>query len=350
MKIHPNDLLLHEVLDDPESGHDRLTRHLLTCPACRRRLANLRRGSGREEAPARSGKGGNLLRWRPAPVDYGPAFDRAERVWACMWSTLGEERHAAPGLLAELLASPAPRREMLIRHQRRFHTWGVYELLVGRSHEEAAADAAAGEHLALLAIDLSQRLDAALYGGERIADLRARAWGYVGDARRLRLDPPGARQAFETAFAELKLGTGDHLERALLLDLQAALLRAQGRLDDAQRLLRRAVTIFQSLGDRQRAGGSLINLATVHERAGSFGKAVDTLEEALRLIEREEEPRLHLRAQHDLVTNLANAGRFLEAENLYAKVRRLHAELGRERERSWATAKLNRRRLPYQSL
>src|SRR6202035_3398706 len=155
MKIHPNDLLLKEVLHDPEGGPDRLTRHLHSCTACRRRLEALLRRAGREPADAPP-QVGNLLRWRPGPVDYSPAFDRAERVWARMWSTLSEERHDAPGLLAELLASPPRRREMILLHQRRFHTWGVYELLVGRSHEEASGDPAQGEHLAGLALALSE--------------------------------------------------------------------------------------------------------------------------------------------------------------------------------------------------
>src|SRR5262249_34912763 len=150
----------------------------------------------------------------------------------------------------------------------RFHTWGVFELLVERSLEVTIQDPAHGEALGMLALRLSDRLDATLYGAERIADLQARTWSHVGNALRMRFDFDAAEKAFQTARLILKQGTGDSLERAILLDLWASLRRDQRRFDEAKRILTRAVGIFGEAGERHRAGRSLVNLATVHHHSG----------------------------------------------------------------------------------
>ena len=83
------------------------------------------------------------------------------------------------------------------------------------------------------------------YGGERIADLRARAWAFVGNACRLRFDFQGAEEAFRQAPHNSKKGTRDGLEQAIFLDLKASLRRGQRRFDEsACELLRRAVDLF----------------------------------------------------------------------------------------------------------
>ena len=104
--------------------------------------------------------------------------------------------------------------------------------------------------------------------GSLIEDLRARAWGYIGNARRVRSDLHAAEGAFEEAYLQLEKGTEDPLERAILLDLEASLRRDQRRFDEAYKLLRRAISIFLQSGQKHRAGRSLVNLATVHHFMG----------------------------------------------------------------------------------
>jgi len=59
------------------------------------------------------------------------------------------ERTAAPGLFVELLDQPVEQWEDLLAATPRFHTWGVFELLVERSLEVTLQDPAYGETLGL---------------------------------------------------------------------------------------------------------------------------------------------------------------------------------------------------------
>jgi tetratricopeptide (TPR) repeat protein len=319
MKIHPNDFILKEFAEQLVDEHDSLVRHLAGCAGCRERLQRMLvyRPGLLAERLARV-----VVPWPARPdSDYGAAFGRAERVLRQRRAVLEQERSAAPLLLAELLRQAPERREILLRNGRRFESWGLLELLVQRIREEGFEDAVRGEALAGLALALSDRLDAELYGAERIEDMRARVWGQIGNLRRIGSDFKGAEEAFHSAFAHLRHGTGDLMERAVLLDLRASLLRELRRFDAAARLLRRAQRIFLQYGERHRAGKALVKMSTVHEHAACPEEAIPVLYEALELIEAERDPRLFLAAQHNLITNLADIGRFMEAQKLLIQAR-----------------------------
>jgi hypothetical protein len=222
VKIHPHDDVLEEFLLSLDSGHLTVLRHLQWCAYCRSRLAYLPR-----EAPVDAAAAGAAGR----AFAHEIALAETARTVAECEAAMERERDEAPGLFLELLDQPA--ETLLSEGATRFHTWGVFELLVERSLEVTIQDPARGETLGMLALRLSDRLDADRYGAERIADLRARAWGYIGNSRRTRFDFAAAEEAFQTAKSILKQGTGASLERAILLDLQASLRRAQRRFDDA---------------------------------------------------------------------------------------------------------------------
>ncbi len=233
----------------------------------------------------------------------------------------------------------------LIENDSRFHTWGFFELLVDRSREDSFTNVGRAEELAELALQLADKLDASRYGAERIEDLRARAWGAIGNACRVRSDLAAAETAFEAAFVHLRQGTRDGLERACLLDLRASLLRAQRRLDEAVRLLRRAVQIFSDVGDRHRAGRSLVNLSTVHHIAGETERSIPLLVRAQELIDPAREPRLLLCARYDMIAYLAGLGRHMEARGLYAQSRHLFRQFPdpwAQNRRQWIKGKIAR--------
>lgn len=230
----------------------------------------------------------------------------------------------APGLFVELTEQPAGQREALLQSPGRFHTWGVFELLVERSLETAPRDPAWAGELGLLALRLAGHLDPGRYPAALIADLRARAWSHVGNACRVRFDFAAAEEAFRHAAAALKEGTGDPLEQALVLDLRASLRRDQRRFGEAFRLFRRAAKLFRRLGDGHRAGRTLVKISILHNQTGEPEEAIPLLLEALELIEPEQEPRLLLCAHHNLITYLADAGRFLEAQERYRDARPLY--------------------------
>jgi len=336
VKIHPNDDVLEEFVLSLDEEHKSLLGHLAGCNYCRSRLYYLPRPLPLHPKDAL----GN-----PRAGIYEAGLAESRRALSEWQAILERERDEAPGLFVALSEQPAEGRELLLRDSPRFQTWGVFELLVERSLEASLQDPAFGGYLGRLALHLSGHLDRGRYGAERITDLRARAWAFVGNACRLQFDFQGAEKAFGQAYQELKKGTGDGLERAIFLDLKASLFRDQRRFDEALHLLQRAVDLFLSHGERHRAGRSLVNMATVNHHAGSLEAALSALHQALPLIDPEREPRLLLCARHNLVDYTAGLGRFLEAQRLYREARPLYRSFNEpwvQNRRRWVRGKIAR--------
>lgn len=308
----------------------------MSCERCRRRFGSI--------LDLRSAPLAEVLPWSArAQTDYGCVIAAVERRVMDHARALARERAEAPARLAELVEQPPERRGMLLRNHPQFQTWGLLELLIEHAREQCLIDPLPAEGLARLALSLADLLDLGFYGAERIEDLRARAWGYVGNALRNRFDLLSADKAFETAFAHLRRGTGDILERALLLDLQASLRRAQRRLDEAERMLLRAIRIYREVGEAHRVGQALINLTNVYEVKGTPDRSIPLLHEALDLIDAEREPRLFWGAHHNLITALAEVGRFMEAQGLFIQARSLYARFPEnQNRRHWVAGKIAR--------
>lgn len=252
------------------------------------------------------------------------ALSRVQAREACY----ERERAEAPGLVAELLSHPPERRELFACNSPRFQTWGVYERLLAESWAQTFSSPEQAESLAALALRLSEHLDAH-YGTAAIEDLRARAWAYIGNARRTRCNLTGAGEAFRHAHTHLNQGTRDPVELALFLDLVASLLRAQRHFHLAMRLLQRAFAIYLSVGDRHRAGRILICMDYVHHQAGTPEQGIPLLYEAIQLIDPAQEPLLLLCVVHNLADDLTEVGRFMEAQKVFSKSRELYRSLPR---------------------
>jgi len=341
VKIHPRLRSLHELVSSLPEQHV-LVKHMLVCARCRSRL----------DAILGNRPGGTLvdqlvavLVWRGrAQTDYSQALAAAEGQFLVHAQALAGERAAAPARLAELLEQPPERREMLMRNHRRFQSWGLLESLIDHSWEQCFVNAEAAEGSARLAVSLADMLDEDLYGAERIEDLRARAWGFVGNSLRVQFKLDVAEKSFETAFAHLRRGTGDSLERALLLEQRASLLRAQRRLAEAEHLLLRALRIYRETGEAHRAGRTLVSMTALFEVAETPERSIPLLHEALKLIDPEQEPRRLLwTAHHNLITALAESGRFMEAQGLFIQARPLYARFPdghTQNRRHWVAGKI----------
>jgi tetratricopeptide (TPR) repeat protein len=339
VKIHPHDLLIQELFasngDEPLAVLD----HVLQCSACQRRTRELLHS---RPAPF-TRRVVRLEGWTEAPADYGRALDHGAECALALQSAYDWERMEAVGLLTELLEHPDGRRQWIVRNHPRFQTWGLFELLLKRSHELNFQDPAAGEGLALLALEITEQLEG--FGEERLEDFRARSWASVANARRVRSDLRGSEEAFAIAFSHLSRGAGEPMERAVLLDLKASLLRAQRRFPEAIRLLNRAIRIFRQLGESHRAGRSLINMSIVHRYAGEPGKAIPLLYQALELIDASREPRLLLVAWNNLVDDLADGEQFMEAQKLLTKARPLYRQFPHpwfQNRRRWVEGRIAR--------
>jgi len=331
VKRHPTDLRLEAFLLDQGDEGRAILLHLCDCERCRLRLK-----SGPPHRPL--GIPG------PEPIPPTPPLPRDYRTLGFA-AALAQERTEAPELFVELLRLPVGARVSLVSSDPRFRTWGVLELLIERSLETATQDAGEAEALAALALLLADQLDTGFYGSESLEDLRARSWGHLANARRVRSDLHGAEQAFASAYSHLRHGTHDPREEAILLDLEGSLRRDQRRFSEAFSLFRRAEELFRTAGDLHRAGRSLVKLSTVHYFAGETDEAISVLIRALPLLDGEQEPRLRMCAQHNLVFYLTECGRIPEARRAYGEARALYRDFSepwvRDRRR-WVRARILR--------
>lgn len=337
MKIHPNDVLLEELMFALGSGHRDLIEHMLRCAHCRARLRSLA-----DHAAKTPTQGVKILGW-PQSSEYDTSLEKSSRNLRSREAALQRERSEAPGLYVELMEHPAGQREFLVRNIPRFHTWGFLELLVQRSWETTIDSPSYSEELGRLGVLVAECLNLDVYKAELVEDLRARAWAYIGNSQRVRSDLQEAERSFDIASFHLKRGTRELLERAIFLDLKASLLRAQRRFDEALRLLRRAISIFLEEGDLHRAGRALVKLSTIYNYAGKSEECVSVLYRALELIDPEQEPRLLLNAWHNLSFVLAELGRFLEAQSIYRKARPLYRDFPdawTQNRRKWLKGKI----------
>jgi tetratricopeptide (TPR) repeat protein len=200
----------------------------------------------------------------------------------------------------------------------------MLELLLEKSRTSDFGDSQRIEHLAELALVLADQLPPESYGPSSLEDMRARAWSYIGNARRLQFDLQGAEQAFATAFHHLRRGTGEPVERALLLSLKASLCRVQGKKLQAIRLIRRAIDIFRTAGESHKAGKCLVQLAGVHLNSGTPHEALPLLHEALELLGNTADPQLSFFAWHNLVSGLTCTGRYLEARSVLRRTKEVY--------------------------
>lgn len=323
MKIHPNDEILDEFAAKAAKGgrleaDRRLAGHVERCPSCQSRAAALRK----QHAGKLTERVARLLGLALARQGDPAKPQKLER--RC--DAILRERREAPLLWEEWHELPAAERLQQLSHQLRFQSWGLLERILEESRTASFQSPAHAEVMGHCSLHLASFLDPRLYGAEELEDMQARAWGFIGNARRMRSDLVGAEEAFAAGYRALLRGTRDPMERAKLLDLKASLLRDQRRFDDALRLIRRAVAIFLAAGERHRAGRALLNLAAIHHDTGHPEVSIPVLYQALELIDPEREPRLLLSARHNLIGYLVEGGRFMEAHSLFAQTRPLYRQ------------------------
>jgi tetratricopeptide (TPR) repeat protein len=167
----------------------------------------------------------------------------------------------------------------------------------------------------------------------------------LAHSRRIAGDLFGAEQAFRRAEEQLRRGTRDHLERAHVLVLKAVLRRAQRRFFEAERLLRRALSIWLSAGESKRAIEAMLSWSIVHAEHGEPERAIRLLREASELPAALSDPHLALAIHHNLAMFLIQAEKFLEAEGVLLHIRGLYEQLtGAELRQQWVLGLLARGR------
>jgi len=238
------------------------------------------------------------------------------------------ERSAAGSLWQELEKHPPSRRVLMVENSGRFQSYGLAELLLTESRRGWSETPGRSEELAELALAVIFRLESRLHGQALLNDLKAEAWSYIANCRRIRSDLRSVSEAFEIAEDFRAKGTGDPFEEAEILHLKASFYRDQRQFTEALGAIDRAVGIYREANDRHAEGRALIKKATILHESGEIEEAIPELERAASLVDPGREPRLLLSIRSNLALYLNEVGRTLEAQKLLPEARKLAMEVG----------------------
>jgi transcriptional regulator with XRE-family HTH domain len=237
-----------------------------------------------------------------------------------------QARQQAQVLWERLKKHPAERRLLLVEDSRKFRTWALCERVAAESIEAAGEDPKEAVRLAQLAL--------------RIAELcpgpeawRWRLEGYAGihlaNAHRAAGNLPPARAARDRAKKRWEAGAAADpglLNEALVLQIEANLLRADRRFPEALKLIEEALRV-----DRSGITPSLLyTKAFILEGMDDLQGSTAALEEAASLVDTKRDPRLGLGIHLQFLLNLCLAGRAVEAQERLGEVRSIAERLNQE--------------------
>lgn len=241
---------------------------------------------------------------------------------------LEQQRGTARELVEELQRLSPAQSELVIRNSDRHQAWAVAEELLEESRRGWSDDPERSERLAEFALAVASRLAMSGFKAELLNDLRAEAWSFIGNCRRIRSDLYAAETAFRSAWECLASGSGDCLTRATVLDLESSLQRAKRSFEAAERLLLEAIACYRELSDRHMEGRALLNVANLYWMRGRLNESLAAMEEAAKLLDVGREPTLLYALKKNTMLVLADLGRLDEARALLPEVR----ELGRSQD------------------
>lgn len=233
----------------------------------------------------------------------------------------------APELWSRLAGKPYEEQVRQVEEDEDLHTWGLCQLLLKKSLEAVFQNPAQAVDLANLAVKISGHLGDA-YDPNWVLDLRARAFAYLGNGRRVLGELRSAEDAFRKAERCLaRSGTGNFHLQAEVLDLKSSLRRAQRRLEEALRLTDQALDLYRASGDLRGVGKVLLQKAKVYEEEGELDRAIASLQEIPAEIDITLDPRLFAYSRYNLLGCLPRIGEFEKAEQLLPEVRDLFRSL-----------------------
>lgn len=332
---HPDLDSLARFLDNdlPDAESRAVQRHLSTCGRCEGQLLQLlplpqSAPAPRADVPANSAPAAetgipgyrNLIR-RVLDETRGEVQQRR--------SLLEAERESAAGLWAELRPLDDPQRRSLLFGDPRFHNWGLFELMIEKSRQTVLVAPQKAESLLWLVLELTGYLDPHRYGPGSVDSAKGRTWIYLGNTWRILADFRQADQAFQTAELHFSRSWLDPLDEALLLTMKASLRRAQRRFDESHRLLDEAIAIYREVNEPHLQGRALMKKGLTFQAMGDFAEAITCLRTCLFLLDGNQEARLLVAAQANLILCLHESGQTRAAAALVPEARQLLFEVGK---------------------
>ena len=260
--------------------------------------------------------------------EYERSVGRAIRSVIGRARELEDERRRSAVLFADLGAGKLRLADLSAAQAELLRSIPLVDLLLERSRALRYRDPDGMLRLADLALHVVERLDPRRHGDSMIADLRARAWGELGNAHRVAGDLLAAQAALGEAAAWTRSGTGDPLLAARVGDLCASLYTDQGRFAEAAHILHLVHAAYRGAGDRHLAGRALISKGSAIAHDGHPAAAVAAICDGLSLIDPAREPELKLLALHNLVYNLVEAAEYRRARIVLWQIRPLYRQPG----------------------
>lgn len=263
-------------------GYRRVVSHLLTgCLPCRARLT--RYGDLLFPCAPEARKNGDTC--RQIERSYTGALQRA---WEGAQSRLGEFQPVDEAL----------------------------EALWSESFEARFEDPPRMMRLAYEAADMAESLNPATLGAGVVADLKARAWAEYGNSLRVNSRLVEAEQFLGKAKELAEDGTGDPLLAARLTDYRASLRIDQRRMGEAWLLLDEVERCYRDLDESHLAGRAKISQGSLAYYDGDPELASRLVHEGLAMLEPGRDPTLEALAEKNLISFLADAGRYTRAAEL----------------------------------
>ena len=224
-----------------------------------------------------------------------------------------------------LKAQDPSARKAIIQRNPGFQHWGLCILLCDESEKKAADDAGEALELADLARFVAHLLRLGDSGEGFFVRLEGWAEALVANARRVAGDLDSAAKAFSRAWELWKEGSDEAhlLSESRLLDLEASLLRAQRRLEEA--LQRHAQALELARPDE--VPSILVRKSVTLMIADECEDALACLIQAAPLLDRTTNPRLWWVLRHSQALILVRLGRAAEAEPMMAEVRGLAEQM-----------------------
>jgi tetratricopeptide (TPR) repeat protein len=314
------------------AANSQILRHLLAdCPDCLARLGEL--GWSQQRLRLLTSRDSDSFHEESFPssvaagYDYEHAFAAADRAVAALLTQEEPAEIPADALMAELLELPTNRQAQHVSGQSRFASPPFIRLLIHQSHAARYRNADQMLHLASLARLAAEGCTAGQAGNaSRLADLQTRAWGQFGNALRVCGKLQESEDAFATAQARRQMGTGDPALRAWLFEKVTPLHIVRERYAAAVELCEQAGQIYQELGENHLLASTLVQKAVACVNSGETTVAIRALNQAIPLIDHEEDSHLLLAACHNLIRCYIDLGRPDQALLLYSETRDLYHE------------------------
>ncbi|HEV2856040.1 MAG TPA: hypothetical protein VHC97_24850 [Thermoanaerobaculia bacterium] len=204
-------------------------------------------------------------------------------------------------------------------------SWGLCETLLEKSRDLRHDDPAGMLQMVNLARLAADRLDPAVYGADRRADMQARTWAELANAYRVTDDFAQAEAAMACALELRTQGTGDPLLYARIADLNASLLCDQRRFKDAFRMLDLAYAIHRRHSDAHEVGRVVILKGLYTGYAGKPEEGIQLLVRGLSMIDRARDSKLVFHTLHNILLFRVELGDYEHARRQLQGMRPLYA-------------------------